>query len=647
MRSFQFPRVAARRWAVLALAVLAPADAVRADHLPLPQAEQADVNRAIDLGVQFLKKTQLKSGSWAAEGNNQVGYAALPGLTLLECGVAADDPVVQRAAAFVRHAAVNPEHPTERTYDLALTILFLDRLGEPKDEAIIHSMALRLVAGQSPSGGWGYKCPVLTGPETSKLFAVLHKIATGPSPIPLEGAPALASGPNPSGQPALNPGGLVGQANNGPGLSGTAGANPSSPGTAAAKSPGESGYTPGGGVGILSDPAAADRGLLALRGREESVGARHWAWCIKAEEDAPEPAEADSPKTKPKAPTSFIVPRPLFIPPDLRRFTVLQDFSKLEQLDPADKGDALIFATTDNSNTQFAILALWVAQRHDVPMERTLRLVTSRFQTSQNGDGSWNYRYAFGGGLPEGPAMDCVGLLGLAVGHGIAAGGRGAVNAAPDPAILSGFAALSRHVGLPAGKTHDLPPENLYKLWSIERVSVLYGLPTIADKDWYRWGAEILVANQAREGNWPNDGGYPGWTPMANTCLALLFLRKANLVSDLTAALPFQTDQLAMSIADKAALLNTPPPTPAPPADPSPPPAAPPAPPTDLGGKPAQPSAPAAPPPAARRRRRPATFPRRGRSRRRAGVGLARLGVRGGGRSASGGQRPAADPALQ
>ena len=334
--------------------------------------------------------------------------------------------------------------------------------------------------------------------------------------------------------------------------------------------------------------------MLALQGREESVGSRHWAWCIKAEEDAPEPAAADPSKSKPKAPTPFIEPRPLLIPQELKRFTVLQDFSKFDLLDPKDQGDALIFATTDNSNTQFAILALWVAQRHDVPMERTLRLVTTRFQTSQSNDGSWNYRYAFGGGLPEGPAMDCVGLLGLAVGHGIAQDGRGAVNAAPDPAILNGFAALSRQIGVPAGRTRDLPLTNMYMLWSIERISVLYGLPTIANKDWYRWGAEILVANQTREGNWSADGGYPGWTPMANTCLALLFLRKANLVSDLTAALPFQTDELATSLADKAALQNPPPAATPPPPAPTPPPAAPPTAPTGLEGMPTQPPAPAA-----------------------------------------------------
>ena len=37
---------------------------------------------------------------------------------------------------------------------------------------------------------------------------------------------------------------------------------------------------------------------------------------------------------------------------------------------------------------------------------------------------------------------------------------------------------------------------NLYALWSIERVAVLYNLETIADKDWYRWASQLLVAHQ-------------------------------------------------------------------------------------------------------------------------------------------------------
>ena len=598
MRAAKSLRRSAWKWAVAVFAVLIAAVMRGPIICRCRRRNRRTSTGLFDLGVLFLKKAQLRNGTWVAEGNNSVGYAALPGLTLLECGVATDDPAIKKrppsSAAPLSPRSIRRSAPTT----WRLTILFLDKLGDPRDEPLIRSMALRLVAGQSPTGGWGYKCPVLPPQERMNSSPYLHHIAPGPSPIPLEGEAVLAGFPagggKLAGQPAVNPGVLAGgPAVNGPGLAGTAIGDPSLLGGAATKSPGETTPSPGAALNLSTNPTTADKGMLALQGREESIGSRHWAWCIKSEEDAPD-GPSDPSKGKPKPPPApFVLPKPLFIPPDLRQFSVLQDFSKIELLDPKDKGEALVYATTDNSNTQFAILALWVAQRHDVPMERTLRLVTTRFQSSQSADGSWNYRYTFGGGEAEGPAMDCVGLLGLAVGHGIAQAGQGGVNAGPDPAILSGFAALSRHVGVPAGRTHDLPLANMYLLWSIERVAVLYGLPTIANKDWYRWGAEILVSNQALAGNWPADGGYPGQTPMANTCLALLFLRKANLVSDLTAALPFQAEDLTKSIEDKVApKASTPPAAPTPPADP-------PAPPTGLEGKPAQPIAPAGAGPAA------------------------------------------------
>jgi hypothetical protein len=190
-----------------------------------------------------------------------------------------------------------------------------------------------------------------------------------------------------------------------------------------------------------------------------------------------------------------------------------------------------------------------VAQRHDVPARRTLQLISRRFETSQNIDGSWSYLYIVGGGGISRPAMTCVGLLGLAVGYGIAQPPREAAGPKPvaDPRIVNGLVALSQSVGEPNGNWRFHPMENLYYLWSVERVGVLYGLPTIGDKDWYRWGAEILVANQDKRGFWTN-GGYFGTSPTIDTCLALLFLKRANLVSDLTAKLPFKPAELTKSV---------------------------------------------------------------------------------------------------
>ena len=84
---------------------------------------------------------------------------------------------------------------------------------------------------------------------------------------------------------------------------------------------------------------------------------------------------------------------------------------------------------------------------------------------------------------------------------------------------------------------------NLYFLWTVECVGVLYNARTLGDKDWYRWGVELLLEAQHDNGSW-HEGGYPGGeiSPTLDTCLALLFLRRANLASDLTRKLEFVID---------------------------------------------------------------------------------------------------------
>jgi hypothetical protein len=70
-------------------------------------------------------------------------------------------------------------------------------------------------------------------------------------------------------------------------------------------------------------------------------------------------------------------------------------------------------------------------------------------------------------------------------------------------------------------------------LWSLERACVTLNLETLGKKDWYNWGAELLLANQQPNGTW--QGEYAG--SGADTCFALLFLRKSNLARDLSGSL--------------------------------------------------------------------------------------------------------------
>jgi hypothetical protein len=385
------------------------------------------IQAAIDRGVNYLKQNQV-----VANADETVGANALAGLTLLECGVPASDPAVQRVTGLVRSASPGLTH----TYSLALSIMFLDRLEDPGDVPLIQSMTVRLLAGQNGAGGWTYHCPSVSQEEINRLTN------------------------------------LVMQRNE-------------------------------------------------LRGGREVP-------------PAPAPARERRPVRE--------LPR-----------EIQNQLQQLHRRGPGGGGGGPM-AGGDNSNTQFAILGLWVGHRHGVPVEKALLLTEQRFRQSQNADGGWGYL------PPRSPStatMTCAGLLGLALAYGsvneavlrtepgIKDPKKGKTGKTPrdpgkDPQVRAGLQALATAIGVPSAQT-KLPVPVIprtkgnhiyYFMWSLERVAVAYDLQTIGRKDWYGWGSEILVASQGADGSWAADYAGP-----VDTCFALLFLRRANLAQDLTASL--------------------------------------------------------------------------------------------------------------
>jgi hypothetical protein len=261
--------------------------------------------------------------------------------------------------------------------------------------------------------------------------------------------------------------------------------------------------------------------------------------------------------------------RNLTVPAALQPLTVFQDrrslvWRELFQIEgmrhagftlekPEIPGNPLIVIPTDNSNTQFAMLALWAAQRQGTPMHPTFDLLVERFERSQGVDGCWPYSVAD----KMTPSMICVGLMGLAIGRGLKLTSSGKPRpGGEDPHVLKGLAALYKKVGFPTGQME--PPvllQDLYFLWSVERVGMLYDLPMLGNKEWYRWGAESLVVNQRQEGDWgpaPILGSRGGSTdngPSLNTAFALLFLKHSHPMNDLTPKLPFKAKELNQGIA--------------------------------------------------------------------------------------------------
>ena len=407
--------------------------------LPIVGLDEKKINRAIERGIAFLKKTQDVTGTWQT--THETGHAGLCGLTLLECKVPAADPTVQRAAAFVRSKCAT----LVATYEMSLAILFLDRLGDPRDRPVIYGLGLQLMAGQIVDGGWGYNCDTRSPQDMHRLFGFLRSKNQVFDPGALPKKPIAKNGPFWELSQLLN-------------------ANPA-PVTPLEMLPAELQNRP-----IVLNKGRA-KGKLAVGG------------------------------------------------PD---------------------------ALTDNSNTQFAMLALWAARRHGVPTDQALLASYQRFTSSQNSDHGWGYPGA------STTTMTCAGLIGLGIGHGAAPEIVGvdpdnpkAVVIKPalqDDRIQNALQVLARSVGQPSqdAKKTNFQSENLYFLWSLERVAMLYDLQTIGGKDWYGWGAQMLVHTQQPNGAWQG-AAFHGHNASVDTCFALLFLRRSNLVQDLTKNLRLNT----------------------------------------------------------------------------------------------------------
>jgi hypothetical protein len=168
----------------------------------------------------------------------------------------------------------------------------------------------------------------------------------------------------------------------------------------------------------------------------------------------------------------------------------------------------------DNSNTQFALLALWVAQRNKLPMRAPLAFGAEYFGNIQSADGSWGY--TFDRTKESCSSMTCAGLLALAIGRSV---GR----KPDDRAMQRGFQYL-----VPIFDKAGSSRGNYYYLWSVERACLIYGLKHLRNIDWYEWESEFLVKSQATNGSWQDV--YP---PFCDTCFALLILKRINIVKDL------------------------------------------------------------------------------------------------------------------
>ncbi len=120
---------------------------------PLASQDKAGtVKDAVQRGSDYLERQYRGNDFKSAD--HAVGSAALCGIALLESGVRKDSVALMNIASYVRDQALLQT----QTYEIALTAMFLDRLGEAVDRPTVQFMGVRLLAGQGATGGWAYSC---------------------------------------------------------------------------------------------------------------------------------------------------------------------------------------------------------------------------------------------------------------------------------------------------------------------------------------------------------------------------------------------------------------------------------------------------------------------------------------------------------
>ena len=247
--------------------------------------------------------------------------------------------------------------------------------------------------------------------------------------------------------------------------------------------------------------------------------------------------------------------------PEKDRYLISRNVRWLEnaQIDEADalRRGTWTYSETggngDNSNTQFALLALYEADRVGVKVNpRTWRLSHAYWEDCQKEDGSWGYVED----QPSTGSMTCAGITSMIItsdrlsqgdatvsGDTIQCCGEQETVKPIEDALtwMGNHFSVERNPSGTSGIGGAVGSDSLlYYLYGLERVGRLSGRRFFIETrrtggtdrhDWYRRGAEYLVAGPGRPdsllGFWKGDGRVEN-NPIIATPLALLFLAKGR-----------------------------------------------------------------------------------------------------------------------
>ncbi len=213
----------------------------------------------------------------------------------------------------------------------------------------------------------------------------------------------------------------------------------------------------------------------------------------------------------------------------------------------------------DHSNTQYAILGLRSCAAADIIIPKeTWKDALKILEEAQDTKGGWSYGYQSAGGGADakkgGPQVivqkngpygsmtaGCTGSLVICKYYLRAHYGE-KENFKTDKSVVDGLKWLAENFTVEENANYDKVKStasvptgdkytwHYYYLYALERVGMLGEFEYMGKYDWYQIGAKYLLANQDAGGAWKGKGagGMGGQDPVAETCFAILFLRRAT-----------------------------------------------------------------------------------------------------------------------
>lgn len=201
----------------------------------------------------------------------------------------------------------------------------------------------------------------------------------------------------------------------------------------------------------------------------------------------------------------------------------------------------------DNSNSQFAVLALYEAEQIGVAIDEAVwKRAENYWLRMQNDDGSWGYRASTLNpeGFPSGygtGSMTCAGIAALAMTSGVREAARARVEGddfvccqdVEDEIavrISSGLNWMGKHFSAKTnpGRAAGADTYFFYYLYGLERIGRLTANRFVGRSDWYREGADALLRRKGALSQFWNAQKDLAGNNCVSTAFALLFLSKGR-----------------------------------------------------------------------------------------------------------------------